>query len=115
MSLLPPKKKSKNAVVGREVLNVLIQNNAFAEDSAIKLAKFKDLPFSSETIAYTIGNFYQEGIIKIVGNDRYYYDQATYNRYKKRKTILWYVMIGLPILVFMLYLFISGDFSRVFG
>ena len=115
MSLIPKSKENKNAAIGRQVLDILIQQQAFDEASAVKLAKFKNLPFSSETIAYTIGNFYQEGIIKITENDRYYYDQAVYSSYKKRKTLQWYFLIGLPIIIFLIYLFFSGGFSRLFG
>lgn len=107
-------KKGKKVTPGRMVMDVLIKKNALDEKHAIKVSAFKDVPLSSETIAYTIANLYDGGIIKITPKEEYYFDETAYKKFEKKTLIQFYGIFLFPLILFIIFYMIAGGGFKAF-
>lgn len=99
--------KNPKATVGRMVISVFKDNNAFDESSAIEIEKFKYLNLSNESIGYTIANYYESNLIGKTDDDRYYFLQDEYKKFERNVFMRTYFILALPIIVLVIFTIIA--------
>ncbi|MDR1795444.1 MAG: hypothetical protein LBR25_08630 [Erysipelotrichaceae bacterium] len=67
----------------KQVLEVLHEHKAYSSASAIPVASFKDLKFSSNIIAYTLANLMESNSVRRTEDDRYWFSQKDWDRLSK--------------------------------
>lgn len=96
--------KNRNNVrksMARIVIDVFLKNQATSEDKAISIDKFKDVKLTSESIAYTIANLIEDGVVIKLDNEKFYFDQLAWDRLEKKvMRQYWLIFIG-PIVIIL--------------
>lgn len=98
------KRRSVQKTAGRMIMDVLKKNYALSEDKAIGIEAFKNLPLTSQVIAYTIGNFIENGVIKEVDGKLFYFSQKDWDRLVKKVNFSYVLLYGLPLFFVFAYL-----------
>ena len=102
-------KKNKNQAA-KLVVDELRNRHAFTKKTAVEVSAFKNLPLSTETIAYTIADFYEKGIIVITDKNKYYFDQEAYDKFSKKTVIQLRLLLALPVALFIIFFLVYGGF-----
>jgi|GEM_PF-4562572 len=108
-------KKTSEVKPGQLVIAEFKRLKALDKESAVKIADLRKIPLSSETIAYTMGEYIDKNIIKITDNDRFYFDDAYYEVFKKKTMRKIYLFILFPVVLFLIfYMIVGGGFKAFF-
>ena len=104
------RKKGAKATAASMVLDTLKKNGAIDLEHAVEVSVFKNLPFASSTISYTISNLMQEGVVVRTDDQKYYYDDAGYKaletKFVRSYSMIFIVPILIAILLFVLQKFV---------
>lgn len=92
------------------VLETLKKRNAFDAGSAVPVAVFKDLPLQTNTLAYTIANLVEEGVVGQTADEKYYYDELGYKALEVKFVKGYSMFIIIPIVLLVLVLLIQHYF-----
>ena len=68
------RKKGAKATAASMVMDTLKKRGAVDEKSAVDVSAFKNLPYATSTISYTISNLIEEGVVGKTNDERFYYD-----------------------------------------
>ena len=61
----------------------------------------------TQVIAYTIANLMENGVVKRTQDERFYFDEQNWNQLKKKVNVGYLVLIGLPLILFLIFLFVK--------
>ncbi|HAM63061.1 MAG: hypothetical protein A2Y20_07560 [Firmicutes bacterium GWF2_51_9] len=86
---------------GRLVLDTFKEHRAFSEKTAQPAEICKDLPLSSNVIAYTITNMMADNILIRTEDNRFYYSEENWNKFQTKFNRVYWVIIGIPVVVFI--------------
>lgn len=83
------------------------------EKSAVDVSVFKNLPYATSTISYTISNLMEEGVVGKTNDERFYYDDLGFKALET-KFVRGYSMILLCLLSLRsLFMFYKKYYKRV--
>ena len=68
------RKRGAKATAASMVMDTLKKRGAVDEKSAVDVSVFKNLPYATSTISYTISNLMEEGVVGKTNDERFYYD-----------------------------------------
>ncbi|MGB4984575.1 MAG: hypothetical protein WBO70_02235 [Erysipelotrichaceae bacterium] len=110
------KRKSNKFTAGKYIIDVFRNHHAYSPDEAIKVETFKNIPLTSEVVAFTMGNFIKDGIVLVTGDDRYYFCEKAWKKLNWKINFAYVMVVFFPILVYFIVMFIihQGDFSKMF-
>jgi hypothetical protein len=104
------RKKGAKATAASMVLDTLKKRGAVDSEHAVEVSAFKNLPFASPTISYTISNLMQEGVVVQTSDEKYYYDDAGYKaletKFVRSYSMIFIIPIAIAILIFVLQKFV---------
>ena len=73
---------------------------------AVDVSVFKNLPYATSTISYTISNLMEEGVVGKTNDERFYYDdlgfKALETKFVRGYSMIFIVPIVIAILVYVL-------------
>lgn len=99
------RKKGAKATAASMVMDTLKKRGAVDEKSAVDVSAFKNLPYATSTISYTISNLIEEGVVK-TNDERFYYDdlgfKALETKFVRGYSMIFIVPIVIAILVYVL-------------
>lgn len=104
------RKAGPRATAASMVLETLKKRNAFDAGSAVSVAVFKDLPLQTNTLAYTIANLVEEGVVGQTADEKYYYDELGYKALEVKFVKGYSMFIIIPIVLLVLVLLIQHYF-----
>ena len=97
------RKKGAKATAASMVMDTLKKRGAVDEKSAVDVSAFKNLPYATSTISYTISNLIEEGK---TNDERFYYDdlgfKALETKFVRGYSMIFIVPIVIAILVYVL-------------
>ncbi len=107
------KKRNKNpkATAASIVLQTLKNKGAYNEATSVGYEVFKNVKLSNTTLSYTIANLVEEGVVTMVGNDRFYYNEAGYAALEKRFFRGYAAFIVVPIAAMLLIVVLKYFFG----
>ncbi len=88
----------------RLVMDVFHRRGAYSVETAIATSEFRNLHLTSAIISYTIGNLVNDGIVKKVNEDSFYFDKVGWRKMEKKVGRAYWILIGSPLIVFLLIL-----------
>ena len=98
------RKKGAKATAASMVMDTL--KGAVDEKSAVDVSAFKNLPYATSTISYTISNLIEEGVVGKTNDERFYYDdlgfKALETKFVRGYSMIFIVPIVIAILVYVL-------------
>ena len=96
------RKRGAKATAASMVMDTLKKRGAVDEKSAVDVSVFKNLPYATSTISYTISNLMEEGVV----GERFYYDdlgfKALETKFVRGYSMIFIVPIVIAILVYVL-------------
>lgn len=101
------KKTTVQQTAAKRVLDVLYRHNANSEATAVGYEAFKNISYPTQVIAYTIANLMENGVVKRTEDERFYFVEENWNKLKKKVNVGYLVLIGLPLIVFLLFLLVK--------
>lgn len=94
-------KKNKAPTVqqtaARKVMDILKRNYALTPDTAVGYEAFKNLPFPTQVIAYTLANLMENGVVQRTDDERYYFNEVNWNKMVKKVNFAYVGLIGIPL------------------
>ena len=100
------RKRGAKATAASMVMDTLKKRGAVDEKSAVDVSVFKNLPYATSTISYTISNLMEEGVVGKTNDERFYYDdlgfKALETRFVRGYSMIFIVPIVIAILVYVL-------------
>ena len=94
------------ATAASMVMDTLKKRGAIDEKSAVDVSVFKNLPYATSTISYTISNLIEEGVVGKTNDERFYYDdlgfKALETKFVRGYSMIFIVPIVIAILVYVL-------------
>ena len=94
------RKKGAKATAASMVMDTLKKRGAVDENA------FKNLPYATSTISYTISNLIEEGVVGKTNDERFYYDdlgfKALETKFVRGYSMIFIVPIVIAILVYVL-------------
>lgn len=100
------RKKGAKATAASMVMDTLKKRGALDKEHAVDVGAFKNLPFASTTISYTISNLMQEGVVVQTEDEKYYYDdngfKALETKFVKGYSMIFIVPIVIAILIYVI-------------
>jgi hypothetical protein len=81
---------------GRLVIDTFKEHKAFSPRTAQPVEICKDLPLSTNVIAYTITNMMKDGILVQEGTNKFYFSQANWNKFQSKFNRVYWFIIGIP-------------------
>lgn len=84
---------------GRLVIDTFKEYKAFSPKTAQPAEICKDLPLSSNVIAYTITNMMKDGILVHTEDNKFYYSQENWNKFQSKFNRIYWLIIGIPAVV----------------
>lgn len=104
-------KKNKTPTVqqtaARKVMDILKKNYALTPDTAIGYEAFKNVPFPTQVIAYTIANLMENGVVMRTDDERYYFVEENWNKMVKKVNFAYVGLIGIPVIAIIVVLAIQ--------
>ena len=98
------RKRGAKATAASMVMDTLKKRGAVDEKSAVSV--FKNLPYATSTISYTISNLMEEGVVGKTNDERFYYDdlgfKALETKFVRGYSMIFIVPIVIAILVYVL-------------
>lgn len=101
------KKRTPQQTAARKVIDIMKRNQAFTPDSAIGYDKFKNIPFPTAVLAYTIANLMENGVMKRTEEERYYFDQKAWDKIVKKVNFAYVGLLGIPIFALLVVLLVQ--------
>ena len=101
------KKATVQLTAAKRVLDVLHRKEAYSESTAVGYEAFKNISYPTQVIAYTIANLMENGVVKRTQDERFYFDEQNWNQLKKKVNVGYLVLIGLPLILFLIFLFVK--------
>lgn len=92
---------------GRLVIDTFKKQKAFSPKTAQPVEICKDLPLSSNVIAYTITNMMKDGILIQAEDNKFYYSQENWNKFQKKFNRIYWIIIGIPAVIAVLFYIIK--------
>ena len=112
------RKKGAKATAASMVMDTLKKRGAVDEKSAVDVSAFKNLPYATSTISYTISNLIEEGVVGKTNDERFYYDdlgfKALETKFVRGYSMIFIVPIVIAILVAPNFPAVQITFSSVF-
>ena len=100
------RRKGAKATAASMVMDTLKKRGAIDEAHAVDVSAFKNLPYASSTISYTISNLMEEGVVGKTQDDKFYYDdlgfKALETKFVRGYSMNFIVPIVIAILVYVL-------------
>lgn len=100
------KERGAKATAASMVMDTLKKRGAVDEKSAVDVSVFKNLPYATSTISYTISNLIEEGVVGKTNDERFYYDdlgfKALETKFVRGYSMIFIVPIIIAILVYVL-------------
>ena len=100
------RRKGAKATAASMVMDTLKKRGAIDEAHAVDASAFKNLPYASSTISYTISNLMEEGVVGKTQDDKFYYDdlgfKALETKFVRGYSMIFIVPIVIAILVYVL-------------
>ena len=100
------RRKGAKATAASMVMDTLKKRGAVDEKSAVDVSVFKNLPYATSTISYTISNLIEEGVVGKTNDERFYYDdlgfKALETKFVRGYSMIFIVPIVIAILVYVL-------------
>lgn len=100
------RRKGAKATAASMVMDILKKRGAIDEAHAVDVSAFKNLPYASSTISYTISNLMEEGVVGKTQDDKFYYDdlgfKALETKFVRGYSMIFIVPIVIAILVYVL-------------
>ena len=100
------RRKGAKATAASMVMDTLKKRGAIDEAHAVDVSAFKNLPYASSTISYTISNLMEEGVVGKTRDDKFYYDdlgfKALETKFVRGYSMIFIVPIVIAILVYVL-------------
>ena len=94
------RKKGAKATAASMVMDTLKKRGA------VDVSAFKNLPYATSTISYTISNLIEEGVVGKTNDERFYYDdlgfKALETKFVRGYSMIFIVPIVIAILVYVL-------------
>ncbi len=81
---------------GRLVIDAFKECKAFSPKSAQPAEICKDLPLSSNVIAYTISNMMKDGILVHTDDNKFYFSQENWDKFQTKFNHIYWFIIGIP-------------------
>ena len=81
---------------GRLVIDMFKEYKAFSPKTAQPAEICKDLPLSSNVIAYTITNMLKDGILVNTEDNKFYFSQKNWDIFQKKFNRVYWLIIGIP-------------------
>ena len=98
------RKRGAKATAASMVMDTLKKRGAVDEKSAVDVSVFKNLPYATSTISYTISNLM--GVVGKTDDERFYYDdlgfKALETKFVRGYSMIFIVPIVIAILVYVL-------------
>jgi predicted transcriptional regulator len=98
------RKRGAKATAASMVMDTL--KKRVDEKSAVDVSVFKNLPYATSTISYTISNLMEEGVVGKTDDERFYYDdlgfKALETKFVRGYSMIFIVPIVIAILVYVL-------------
>lgn len=104
------RKSGPRATAASMVLETLKKRNAFSPETAISVSAFKDLPLATNTLAYTIANLVEEGVVGQTDNEKYYFDELGYKALEVKFIKGYSMFIVVPIVLLIIVILIQHYF-----
>ncbi|EOS59858.1 hypothetical protein C815_01881 [Firmicutes bacterium M10-2] len=104
------RKAGPRATAASMVLETLKKRNATNNESAIPVSAFKDLPLQTKTLAYTIANLVDEGVVGQTADEKYYYDELGFKALEVKFVKGYSMFIVIPIVLLVIVLLIQHYF-----
>ena len=99
------RKRGAKATAASMVMDTLKKRGA-VEKTAVDVSVFKNLPYATSTISYTISNLMEEGVVGKTNDERFYYDdlgfKALETKFVRGYSMIFIVPIVFAILVYVL-------------
>ena len=97
------RKRGAKATAASMVMDTLKKRGAVDEKSAVDVSVFKNLPYATSTISYTISNLIEEGVVGKTNDERFYYDDlGLETKFVRGYSMIFIVPIIIAILVYVL-------------
>ena len=100
------RKRGAKATAASMVMDTLKKRGAVDEKTAVDVSVFKNLPYATSTISYTISNLMEEGVVGKTNDERFYYDdlgfKALETKFVRGYSMIFIVPIVIAILVYVL-------------
>jgi len=100
-------KDNPKVTVGKMVIGVFDKYEAYDESSAIEIHRFKDLNLSTESIGYTMENYYESNLIGVTEDNRYYFNKEEYKKFESKIFRRTYLILALPVVFMIIFYIIS--------
>lgn len=104
------RRKSPGGTAASLVIEALKKRDATSPETAVPLKVFKDLPLQTNTLAYTIANLVEEGVVGQTADEKYYYDELGYKALEVKFVKGYSMFIIIPIVLLVLVLLIQHYF-----
>lgn len=99
------RRKNPGGTAAGLVIEALKKRDATDAKNAVPVSVFKDLPLQTNTLAYTIGNLIEEGVVVQTPDEKYWFDPMAYSalevKFLKGYSMFFIIPIG-SILIFWL-------------
>lgn len=111
-SLFGKKKKKKTAegTATSLVVQNLKKHNAVSEETAIPIADFKNVKLSTTTLAFTLANLIEQGVVVQTKDEKYYYDDMKFKEIEKNFLKGYSMIIIIPLVFVVLFLLLRAIF-----
>ena len=100
------RKRGAKATAASMVMDTLKKRGAVDEKTAVDVSAFKNLPYATSTISYTVTNLIEEGVVGKTDDERFYYDdlgfKALETKFVRGYSMIFIVPIVIAILVYVL-------------
>ena len=104
------KTKSIQQTAVQKVLEILHAKKAYSEKTAVGYDAFKNMTYPTQVIAYTLANLMENEVVKRTEDERFYFVEENWNKLKKKISLSNYFFLGLPLIIFLIFLLIKWIF-----
>lgn len=100
-------KATVQQTAARRIMDTLKRRQAFSPDTAVGYDAFKNIPYPTQVIAYTIANLMENGVVQRTGDERFYFVDENWKKLSRKVSSVYIALIGLPLIVFLIFLAIK--------
>ena len=101
------KRVSGRQTSGQAVMNALRKARAFDEESAVGYDVLKNVKLTTPVLAYTIANLMEEKVIIQTEDERYYFNQAGWNKLERKVLGSYSLLLIIPVVAYIVFILIS--------
>lgn len=100
--------ESKKRVSGRQtsgqaVMKALQKAKAFDEESAVGYDVLKNINLTTPVLAYTIANLMEENVVVQTKDEKYYFNQAGWNKLERKVLGSYSLLFIIPVVAFIIF------------